>query len=37
VGTNSPTNAGGRSPWRIFYTGQHGANITYEILAIGKH
>ena len=28
-----PTNAGGWSPWRIFVTGQHGANITYEIVA----
>jgi hypothetical protein len=37
LGSELPKNAGGWSPWRIFYTGQHGANITYEILATGKH
>ena len=36
LGAQAPTNAGGSSPWRIFVTGQHGANITYEILATGK-
>jgi hypothetical protein len=34
LGAQLPFNAGtGHSPWRIFVTGQHGANITYEILA----
>jgi hypothetical protein len=37
LGSELPKNAGGWSPWRIFITGQHGANITYEILATGKH
>jgi hypothetical protein len=37
LGSDLPRNAGGWSPWRIFITGQHGANITYEILATGKH
>jgi hypothetical protein len=37
LGADLPKNAGGWSPWRIFITGQHGANITYEILATGKH
>jgi hypothetical protein len=37
LGSDLPKNAGGWSPWRIFVTGQHGANITYEILATGKH
>jgi hypothetical protein len=37
LGSDLPKNAGGWSPWRIFITGQHGANITYEILATGKH
>ncbi|MEN3281792.1 MAG: hypothetical protein V7607_2932 [Solirubrobacteraceae bacterium] len=37
LGSDLPSNAGGWSPWRIFVTGQHGANITYEILATGKH
>lgn len=37
LGAELPKNAGGFSPWRIFVTGQHGANITYEILAAGKH
>jgi hypothetical protein len=37
LGSDLPSNAGGWSPWRIFITGQHGANITYEILATGKH
>jgi hypothetical protein len=37
LGSDLPGNAGGWSPWRIFVTGQHGANITYEILAAGKH
>jgi hypothetical protein len=39
LGAEVPSNAGGRSPWRIFVTGQHGANITYEIVATGhkKH
>jgi hypothetical protein len=36
LGADVPANAGGWSPWRIFVTGQHGANITYEILATGK-
>jgi hypothetical protein len=36
LGAEAPTNAGGSSPWRIFVTGQHGANITYEILVTGK-
>jgi hypothetical protein len=36
LGSELPTNAGGWSAWRIFVTGQHGANITYEILASGK-
>jgi hypothetical protein len=34
LGAQLPFNAGtGHSPWRIFVTGQHGANITYEIVA----
>jgi hypothetical protein len=34
LGAQLPFDAGaGRSPWRIFVTGQHGANITYEIVA----
>jgi hypothetical protein len=37
LGSELPKNAGAWSPWRIFITGQHGANITYEILATGKH
>jgi hypothetical protein len=37
LGSDLPKSAGGWSPWRIFITGQHGANITYEILATGKH
>jgi hypothetical protein len=37
IGSDLPKNAGAWSPWRIFVTGQHGANITYEILATGKH
>jgi hypothetical protein len=39
LGAETPFDAGGRSPWRIFVTGQHGANITYEIVATGhkKH
>ena len=37
LGSDLPKNAGGWSPWRVFITGQHGANITYEILATGKH
>jgi hypothetical protein len=37
LGSDLPKGAGGWSPWRIFITGQHGANITYEILATGKH
>jgi hypothetical protein len=37
LGSDLPKNAGAWSPWRIFITGQHGANITYEILATGKH
>jgi hypothetical protein len=37
LGSELPKNAGGWSPWRIFVTGQHGANITSEILATGKH
>jgi hypothetical protein len=37
LGSDLPKDAGGWSPWRIFITGQHGANITYEILATGKH
>jgi hypothetical protein len=39
LGASVPVDAGGRSPWRIFVTGQHGANITYEIVATGhkKH
>jgi hypothetical protein len=37
LGSDLPKNAGGWSPWRIFITGQHGANITYEFLATGKH
>jgi hypothetical protein len=36
LGAEIPKNAGGNSPWRIFVTGQHGANITYEIVATGK-
>jgi hypothetical protein len=36
LGAEAPSNAGGHSPWRIFVTGQHGANITYEIVATGK-
>ena len=36
LGAEVPVHAGGWSPWRIFYTGQHGANITYEILAAGN-
>jgi hypothetical protein len=37
LGAELPYDAGvGRSPWRIFVTGQHGANITYEIVAAGK-
>jgi hypothetical protein len=36
LGAELPFNAGvGRSPWRIFVTGQHGANITYEMVATG--
>jgi hypothetical protein len=37
LGSDLPKNAGGWSPWRVFITGQHGANITYEFLATGKH
>jgi hypothetical protein len=39
LGAKQPFDAGGRSPWRIFITGQHGANITYEIVQTGdsKH
>jgi hypothetical protein len=37
LGADLPKDAGGWSPWRIFITGQHGANMTYEILATGKH
>jgi hypothetical protein len=39
LGAKDPFNAGGHSPWRIFVTGQHGANITYEIVQTGdrKH
>jgi hypothetical protein len=33
LGSELPDNAGGWSPWRLFVTGQHGANITYEIVA----
>ena len=33
LGSELPKNAGGWSPWRMFVTGQHGANITYEIVA----
>ncbi len=36
LGAKDPVNAGGWSPWRIFVTGQHGANTTYEIVATGK-
>jgi hypothetical protein len=37
LGAELPADAGvGRSPWRIFVTGQHGANITYEIVATAK-
>ena len=37
LGSELPVNAGsGRSPWRIFVTGQHGANITYQIVATAK-
>jgi hypothetical protein len=37
LGSELPSDAGvGRSPWRIFVTGQHGANITYEIVATKK-
>ena len=37
LGSELPSNAGsGRSPWRIFVTGQHGANITCQIVATGK-
>jgi hypothetical protein len=35
LGAEPPFNAGGWSPWRIFVTGQHGANITYEIVQTG--
>jgi len=35
LGAKNPFNAGGYSPWRIFVTGQHGANITYEIVQTG--
>jgi hypothetical protein len=35
LGAKNPFNAGGWSPWRIFVTGQHGANITYEIVQTG--
>jgi len=35
LGAKVPENAGGWSPWRIFVTGQHGANITYEIVQTG--
>ncbi len=35
LGAKDPSNAGGYSPWRIFVTGQHGANITYEIVQTG--
>jgi hypothetical protein len=38
LGAQLPFNAGsGHSPWRIFVTGQHGANITYEIVATRKN
>jgi hypothetical protein len=38
LGAELPFNAGsGHSPWRIFVTGQHGANITYEIVATRKN
>jgi hypothetical protein len=33
LGSELPSNAGGWSSWRMFVTGQHGANITYEIVA----
>jgi hypothetical protein len=37
LGSELPSNAGsGRSPWRIFVTGQHGANITYEMVSTAK-
>jgi hypothetical protein len=37
LGAQLPSDAGAwRSPWRIFVTGQHGANITYEIVATRK-
>jgi hypothetical protein len=37
LGADAPKNAGvAWSPWRIFVTGQHGANITYEIVATGR-
>jgi hypothetical protein len=37
LGAELPSNAGGSSPWRIFVTGQHGANITYEVIANGHN
>ena len=38
LGAEKPRNAGTSfSPWRIFFTGQHGANITYEIVADKQH
>jgi hypothetical protein len=37
LGAKAPSNAGGWGPWRIFVTGQHGANITYEIVATRNH
>jgi hypothetical protein len=37
LGAKNPSDAGGWSPWRIFVTGQHGANITYEIVATHNH
>ena len=37
LGAELPKDAGGWSGWRMFITGQHGANITYEIKALKKH
>ena len=37
LGAERPRTPARCSPWRIFVTGQHGANITYEIVATKNH
>jgi hypothetical protein len=37
LGARVPSDAGvGWSPWRIFFTDQHGSNTTSELVAVGK-